>query len=230
MEPKERMELLLQYANLNAAAFAAHIGAKTKQCIYEILKGRTRSISSDLRSKIAYCYPEINEYWLLTGKGEMLNTSSPCVTAEPVGKYHVKEVIEPDEYVRAPIVPATVAKEPGLDAFEYVQKNLGEVELSNVVVKDMTISVWHKVTDMSMSPRYLEGDYVGLLMCAKPCRVIPGNTYGIDTISNGMIVRKLYPVDGGFRAHALNSEEYPDFIIKCEDIIRIYRKMIQVRL
>lgn len=249
MEPKERIEKLLEYTGLNPAAFAQHIGAKTKQCIYEILKGRTRSISADLRSKIISCYPEINDYWLMTGKGGMKNNNNSGFIANnnsgnihhigwnTTGMVHdepkqlhpmVQETSE--EFQRAPIVPASVAKEPGLDSFEYVQDNIGEVELSNVVVKDMTIYMWHKINDLSMSPRYIEGDLVGLQLCTEGCTIIPGNVYGIDTKSNGMIVRKLYPVVEGYIAKALNSEEYPEFFIKQDDIIRIYRKMIQVRL
>ena len=53
---------------------------------------------------------------------------------------------------------------------------------------------------------------------------IPGKTYAVDTASNGLIIRKLIPDDNGaYIAKSLNEERYPDFIIKEEEIIRIFR-------
>ena len=59
---------------------------------------------------------------------------------------------------------------------------------------------------------------------------IPGKLYVIDTYSNGMIARILLRQGEDFLARAINSEEYPDFIIKRNDIIRIYKQILMVRM
>lgn len=82
MELRERMAKLLEYSGLSASAFGKEIGVKTKQAIYELLKGNTKSVSPSMASKIVGRYPEISQAWLLTGEGEMLNHS---VVVQPMG-------------------------------------------------------------------------------------------------------------------------------------------------
>lgn len=72
MNTQERIQMLLNYSGLNPKQFAEKINAKTKQAIYELQKGNTKSISQNMASKILSCFPEVNKIWLLTGEGEML--------------------------------------------------------------------------------------------------------------------------------------------------------------
>lgn len=82
MDIRERMAKLLEYSGLSASAFGKEIGVKTKQAIYELLKGNTKSVSPSMASKIVSRYPEISQAWLLTGEGDMLNHS---VVVQPMG-------------------------------------------------------------------------------------------------------------------------------------------------
>lgn len=82
MELRERMAKLLEYSGLSASAFGKEIGVKTKQAIYELLKGNTKSVSPSMACKIVGRYPEISQAWLLTGEGDMLNHS---VVVQPMG-------------------------------------------------------------------------------------------------------------------------------------------------
>lgn len=82
MDLRERMTKLLEYSGLSASAFGKEIGVKTKQAIYELLKGNTKSVSPSMASKIVSRYPEISQAWLLTGEGDMLNHS---VVVQPMG-------------------------------------------------------------------------------------------------------------------------------------------------
>lgn len=225
---KQRLIEFIKFLGLSQRRFEESVGFSNGY-----VNNISKSIGAAKLQQIRDVYPNLNDSWLIDGRGNMLLYSEDAgvgmvAEEDPVAK--TLHTTTAAEFSRAPIVPASVAKEPGLDSFEYVQDNIGEVELSNVVVKDMTIYMWHKINDLSMAPRYIEGDLVGLQLCTEGCTIIPGNVYGIDTKSNGMIVRKLYPAEEGYIAKALNSEEYPEFFIKQDDIIRIYRKMIQVRL
>lgn len=72
MELKERIAALLKYTSLTASAFARRIDVKTTQAVYDLLGGKTRTLSADIFNKITSCYPEISIEWLVTGDGEML--------------------------------------------------------------------------------------------------------------------------------------------------------------
>jgi hypothetical protein len=54
---------------------AKEIGLSTPQILYDI-KNEKHGISKDVAGKIAAKYLNVNLVWLLTGEGEMLNTSS----------------------------------------------------------------------------------------------------------------------------------------------------------
>ena len=63
---------LLIYSELNAKSFSEKIGLERPQAIYDILKGKTKSISFAMQDKILSAFPELNRTWLMTGEGEML--------------------------------------------------------------------------------------------------------------------------------------------------------------
>lgn len=63
---------LLIYSKLNAKSFSEKIGLERPQAIYDILKGKTKSISLAMQDKILSVFPELNRTWLMTGEGEML--------------------------------------------------------------------------------------------------------------------------------------------------------------
>lgn len=71
---------LLIYSGLNAKAFADKIGLDRPQAIYDILKGKTKSISPSMSNKILSVFPEVSRTWLLTGEGDMLSADAPAST------------------------------------------------------------------------------------------------------------------------------------------------------
>ena len=95
MDLRERMAKLLEYSGLSASAFGKEIGVKTKQAIYELLKGNTKSVSPSMASKIVSRYPEISHAWLLTGEGDMLNLSSVADVKgkeQPIGNNFIERL------------------------------------------------------------------------------------------------------------------------------------------
>ena len=63
---------VLAYTKLNAKQLAELIGLDRPQAIYDILKGKTKSISPAMANKILSVFPEIDRGWLMTGEGDML--------------------------------------------------------------------------------------------------------------------------------------------------------------
>lgn len=74
MESPEIIKQLLTYTGMSARKFAQTIGLKTVQNIYDIQKGKIKKISPSFAKKIITVFPEINQAWLFTGEGNMLNS------------------------------------------------------------------------------------------------------------------------------------------------------------
>ena len=198
--------------------------------------------------KILESFPELNQNWLLFGEGEMIKSSINTQTINqqyannPIGNINgnaifsgktvdIEAVECGDEEVpeRLPIVPTSIAKKPSSDTLEMLM-NQQNVELAAVRVEDMPIEMWYRIQDNSLEPNLRAGDLIALHAYPQGKEnPVPGKLYAVDTCSNGLVVRVLYPIEGGYRAKAYNSEDYPDFVIRQDDIIRIYKKMVMVR-
>ncbi|WP_417941340.1 helix-turn-helix domain-containing protein [Flavobacterium sp. RS13.1] len=73
----KRLETVLDYYSLNASAFADKIGVQ-RSSISHLLSGRNKP-SLDFVMKILEVSPEIDLYWLLTGKGDFpKNNNETC--------------------------------------------------------------------------------------------------------------------------------------------------------
>ena len=75
MTASEKIGELLKYLGLNAKTFAERLGYERPQVIYDILKGKTKRVSSELAHKIISVFPDVNRSWLLADEGVMLKIS-----------------------------------------------------------------------------------------------------------------------------------------------------------
>lgn len=72
----KRLEKLLDYYGLSAAAFADKVGVQ-RSSISHLLAGRNKP-SLEFVTKVINTFPEVNLYWLLNGKGPF-----PSPTKQP---------------------------------------------------------------------------------------------------------------------------------------------------
>ncbi len=79
MDAKERIEKILAYYELSANSFAEKLQLGRAQAIYDILAGKTKSITEKMASKIISEFSDISKSWLLSGEGEMLKSSQTAV-------------------------------------------------------------------------------------------------------------------------------------------------------
>lgn len=82
MDAKERINAILEREGISASQLAETIGSKRAQAIYDILNGKTKSISKTMASKINAAKPYYKLEWLMTGEGDMLETNAPTPTNE----------------------------------------------------------------------------------------------------------------------------------------------------
>ena len=72
MNAKERIEAILAHYGINAKTLSERLRMDRPQAIYDILSGKTKSITDKMANKIISAFSEINKSWLLSGDGNML--------------------------------------------------------------------------------------------------------------------------------------------------------------
>lgn len=244
---KERLIAFISYLGMSKNAFENACGLSTRY-----VSNISASVSPGKLKQISLKFPELNVEWLLTGQGEMLreihststiqgdiNISGGNNTNIGHGNTYINNTgnnddatyIEVEEVERAPILSATLARAPQVDVLEAVSEKADELEKAPVGVFNAPVSVWYRVQDESLAPKYEVGDLLALWAYPKGEEdPIPGKMYGINTTTNGLIVRRLFPQeDGGYIAKAANREEFPDYRIKPGNVVQIYKIMLMVR-
>lgn len=205
---KERIIQFIKYKGISKNAFENACNM-SKRYISN-LKGTP---GARIIKNIHDAFPELNTTWLITGTGEMLSESTETQESALLNEN------------RAPILPTLVAGRPNIDILEFVHNNVENLELSRIIVLDTPIDLWHMIRDDALSPVFKIGDKIALLAYDRgEENPIPGKIYAVDTASNGLVIRKLIPEENvGYIAKSLNEEKYPDFVIKEDEIIRIFR-------
>ena len=241
---KQRLMEFAEFRNLSISKFESLCG---------LGNGYVGKLKSEPGSRkledILKTFPELNRAWLLFGEGEMLKTTTTISGDITVNGNHNSHIghgntyindtgnnddatyIEVEEVERAPILSATLARAPQVDVLEAVSEKADELEKAPVGVFNAPVSVWYRVQDESLAPKYEVGDLLALWAYPKGEEdPIPGKMYGINTTTNGLIVRRLFPQeDGGYIAKAANREEFPDYRIKPGNVVQIYKIMLMVR-
>lgn len=70
MTVKERLKEFINYKDISVSEFCRQIGVSSA-----FVSSMRKSIQPDKAESIALRYPELNITWLLTGEGEMLNST-----------------------------------------------------------------------------------------------------------------------------------------------------------
>ena len=174
----ERIQKIIDYAGLNAKDFAIRIGAKTPQTIYDLLSGKTRSLSKNVFDKIVSCYPDINDAWLLTGKGAMLNNTpnepnQPKISYTKGVPYYNVDFIGGFDLI---LNDQTVNPEYLIDFKKYNEA-----------------TCWCNVTGHSMEPEITHGDIIALKKIDDISFIPFGEVYAIVTTNDMRTIKRIGP-------------------------------------
>ena len=130
MEANERISAILNHYGLSAKALSDKLGLDRAQAIYDILSGKTKSITEKMANKIISVFSDISKSWLMSGEGDMLipkTQVSPArtfslrtdrtLTVQEIPLYDFDAAaglvaifndlhVEPIDYLRIPNLPA----------------------------------------------------------------------------------------------------------------------------
>ncbi|QOG00915.1 helix-turn-helix transcriptional regulator [Flavobacterium sp. MDT1-60] len=76
----KRLEIILDYYNLNASSFADKIGVQ-RSSMSHLLSGRNKP-SLDFVMKILEVFPDVDLYWILNGKGNFPKTEDESLNSK----------------------------------------------------------------------------------------------------------------------------------------------------
>lgn len=151
MNAGEIIDKILKDKGLNAKSFSEKLGLERPQAIYDIQKGKTKSISPQMANKIISVFPDISKSWLLTGECFTTENTPSADTLSNGGTFN-------DDYRLVPLinidaVGGMYSENEVMNEPEYV---LGTVAFNGALDGDKCI----QVTGHSMEPACPPGSIV----------------------------------------------------------------------
>lgn len=229
MNGEDIINKILLELNIKAPTFAENIGV-LYQRIFDIQKGKTKKISSQLANAIISVYPQFNLTWLLTGQGEMLSCDQDTESIsnevqEPTSHYSRKELNEGNGFTTYLLPMSAMGGTLTGFAENGVTLQNCEAVISPIENVDFAITVYGE----SMAPEYPSGSRI-LIKKINPSIFIEwGKAYVLDT-PNGVIVKEVRKCEGKpefITCHSINPDpKFSDFDVEMSEIYGMYRVLM----
>lgn len=230
---KQRITEYLKAKGISKLDFANTIGVS-----HSYLTSMRKGMPTSKLALVQSNYPDLNIEWLVTGRGNMLNTpqqamsvinngtnsgtmgNNVCVhTGTPYPSADDAQEMEVEEL---PIIPSNIVNEPKIDVLKYITAN--DTDTAPIVHQFPEAFAYYKIKSKAMEDKICAGDTLAIIPYPKGEEfIIPGDPYVVDTNTNGLITRRLFMHPDGYRAVSNNPDEYPEFIIPFKHVIRVYR-------
>ena len=208
-----------------------------------------KSIAPEKLSAISAQYPDLNIEWLLTGKGEMLNSGRAVSGGVVVtnngqingnnnmnvthththsGALHgVDDDVPMSEVEELPVVPSNVYFDPDTNIIDYLQQN--EVRTSPRVKQFPMYHMWLPVCENTMAMECKPSDKLAVRVLEKENpKILNGRMYILDLVGNPSILCYLTKTEGGYIASYENSR-YSDDFIPYDEVMQIYKVVGLIR-
>lgn len=242
MEANKRLEEVLRHIGLNANSLSKEIDVP-KYRVYNILQGRTQTISYEIADKIVSHYATFSKDWLLTGEGDML------ITSQPSGAKEVQATPLPDKE------SYLLAEKLGMDIVPEYSDTFKGGSAGSFITSDTVNAYWGlpnikadiiaEIDGDSMYPKYPPGSKVALREIpfdpAAPTVGIPfGEVFGI-TIDNGddnylNIIKRLRRhsdpklSQSYWICQSENTSKYDDFDIEVSKVRHLFVVVASIHL
>lgn len=215
MEKKEVLDKIKSFYNFKSISeFARYLGVNSQNVRNWYARNNYNANLLIERCK------EINPEFIITGKGEMLKSS----TAASMGSSMLRQA-EPGPYT-VPLIPISAQGGSFNDFVVSVKDSDCEKVISPVRQVDFALTV----TGDSMAPEYPSGSQVLVRKVDEKAFIEWGRVYVLDTC-NGTVIKKLNP--GRDESEVLCASINPDyqpFYVKLTDVYGLYRVMMCMTL
>lgn len=205
---KQRLIQYIEYKNMSIRSFERKCG---------LSNGYIRSIEQTIMPRklksISLQFPDLNQSWLLTGEGEMLNKEQQ--------KEH-KDILSDYETYLLPMTTHAGSLTGVADDGALLQNC--EKVISPIKGVDFAITVYGD----SMSPEYPSGSRLLIKRIDPTIFIDWGKVFVLDT-SNGVIVKEVHTCEkeGYVTCHSINPDpKYADFDVPLKEVYGMYRVLM----
>ena len=224
MNQRERIEELPNLLGMNLNEIAQRIGEPNGTKFYQILNNRN-GISKNLSSKILTTFPQINEIWLLTGKGEKLNyeIKHNVIKEENyvLGKVTVNEKLTTEPQNGIPVIPIEAMAGYANGDVQIMQYEIIDTKM---IKKFMYRGAKYfiEVGGNSMYPKYSNGDMLACRPITDVTFIQWNKVYVLDT-DQGPLVKRIIECEGEENKIICKSDnkDYPPFKMLKDSIRKI---------
>ncbi len=155
--------------------------------------------------------------WLITGEGAMFDDDIHDLT-----HVDIEDHPELNHDNDIPVIPARLFRAPEINIYEYVV-NSTSVDRLPPVPHFQKHDLFATCPGDAMAPRICRGYLIALRRMPKDATIVNGEVYVVDTMTNGMFLRKIVDTGEGLRFIAENQKEFPDFELPYSEIINVFR-------
>jgi len=155
--------------------------------------------------------------WLLTGEGPMFDAAT-----DTIKEYDIEDHPELNHDDDIPVIPARLFRAPEINIYEYVTTS-NTVEKLPPVPHFQKHDLFATCPGDAMAPRICRGYLLALRKMPIDSTIINGEIYVVDTMSQGMFLRRLIDNGNGLTFVSENQQEFPDFDLPYSDVINIFR-------
>lgn len=235
---KQRIKEYLKYKGVKIIEFSATIGVSNAY-----ISSIKKSIQPDKLTRIQECYPDLNIEWLVTGRGNMLNTPQQAMSVTNYGTNSgtmANSIVatrstsgindsnaEDMDVEELPVIPSNVYFDPNVTLVDYLNEH--NVRKSPRVKQFPTYHMLLPVCENTMTQECKPSDKLAVRILDKDNpKIFNGRMYVLDLVGNQSILCYLTKTEGGYIASYENSR-YSDDFIAFEDVEQIYKVVGLIR-
>lgn len=226
---KERLILFIKNKGLSQSAFERMCGMSNGY-----VNNLKNSMGIAKLQSVLSVFPELNQQWLLTGEGEMLNSDDEiakqytkmCITQmaddTAISKMETTTDCEEAEVMESfPILPEVVAESRDTNIEAYIEENSSELERVNPSSLLSASHAAERILRTSMLPTFQPEDIVFVRFLPDRMKLCDGDIYYLNCTNRPTMIRRIkFEPDNRLRLVAQNPQ-YGDVIIARDDIINV---------
>lgn len=217
MERKiERFDKYMKYKGLNDNKVTNSLGLSIGTL------GKSRKENRDLSDRnienILKFYTDLNRTWLLTGEGDMLDTSCNSIEDSQFSSSSDLHLI--------PLLPVSAQGGSLNDFVVSIKESSCEKIISPIKGADYAMSV----SGESMAPEYPSGSQILIKRIDEKAFIDWGRVYVLDTC-NGTVIKRLFPSEAADKVLCKSiNPEFPSFEVSLSDVYAVYRVLMCMSL
>lgn len=217
MERKiERFDKYMKYKGLNDNKVTNSLGLSIGTL------GKSRKENRDLSDRnienILKFYTDLNRTWLLTGEGDMLDTSCNSIEDSQFSSSSDLHLI--------PLLPVSAQGGSLNDFVVSIKESSCEKIISPIKGADYAMSV----SGESMAPEYPSGSQILIKRIDEKAFIDWGRVYVLDTC-NGTVIKRLFPSETADKVLCKSiNPEFPPFEVSLSDVYAVYRVLMCMSL